>query len=734
MRSDLIKYLFCSLILFINTSNLNGQSKNLRTDTLYSNNVDSIFLYANWVFKQKNNLPESIGTYLYSGKKTELILLESSKMDIANKNARQVFASIPGVFVYDMDGAGNQINIATRGLDPHRGWEFNIRRNGVITNSDLYAYPASHFSMPLESIEKIELTRGTGAIQYGSQFGGMLNYISKKWDTTKKIKFQNINTIGSYNMLSNYSAISGNNKKWHYYISMYFKKRDGFRDIEHTDAHYENISFQYDVSSKMNLQIDWARSEYVYRMPGPLTTLMYLQNPQQASRKRNYFNPKIHIPSLKLNWDIGQSTKIALISSAVLGERNSVLFDKASTISDTINLATNNFNPRQVDIDIFNSYTNEFRLYHQYGENKKNSFVGGVQLINNDLHRRQQGVGTVSTNFDLNVLNNNWGRDLHFRTINTSFFIENKISLSDKLLFIMGGRIEKGVSKFEGKIGYIHSDSIPLKINHNFPLLSFGFEYFIDKNINLYGGIAQTYRSMLMKDLIPSTQYEIVDKNIKDAKGYNAELGIRGNAGTFKWDINLFLLKISNKYGNLAFQDINGNYLTFRTNIGNSINLGLESFIESNIYIDNNYSISIFSSTALMDARYKNAFIKYGNINLNITNNKVESVPDITSRNGLTLRNLKFSTSLLWSYTSSSFADALNTAQSSLNGAIGIVPSYSLIDLNYTYHFSPKIDCQLSINNISNKIYFTKRPMFYPGPGIWPSEGRAAFITIRYSL
>ena len=84
------------------------------------------------------------------------------------KSGRQVFAKLPGVFVYDMDGAGNQINIASRGLDPHRGWEFNIRKDGIITNSDMYGYPASHYSMPLESIDRIELVRGTGSLQYGA--------------------------------------------------------------------------------------------------------------------------------------------------------------------------------------------------------------------------------------------------------------------------------------------------------------------------------------------------------------------------------------------------------------------------------------------------------------------------------------------------------------------------------------------------------------------------------------
>ncbi|MEZ4799108.1 MAG: TonB-dependent receptor plug domain-containing protein [Flavobacteriales bacterium] len=85
-----------------------------------------------------------------------------------------MFARIPGVFVYDMDGTGNQTNISTRGLDAHRGWEFNIRKDGVLTNSDMYGYPASHFNIPMEAVNRIELIRGGGANQYGAQFGGML--------------------------------------------------------------------------------------------------------------------------------------------------------------------------------------------------------------------------------------------------------------------------------------------------------------------------------------------------------------------------------------------------------------------------------------------------------------------------------------------------------------------------------------------------------------------------------
>jgi len=46
------------------------------------------------------------------------------------------------------------------------------------------------------------------------------------------------------------------------------------------------------------------------------------------------------------------------------------MYDKPATIADTINPLTLDYNPRQVDIDRFNSYTNELRILQQYRTGK----------------------------------------------------------------------------------------------------------------------------------------------------------------------------------------------------------------------------------------------------------------------------------------------------------------------------------------------------------------------------
>ena len=724
-----LQLMFCATVVLA--------QQDMRKDTLIKmKSLDSLIFYSYLYQNILKQLPAEQGTYIFSGKKTEVISLANTAADITNKTGRQVFAKIPGVFVYDMDGSGNQINIAARGLDPHRGWEFNIRKDGVLTNSDMYGYPASHYSMPLESIDRIELVRGTGSLQYGAQFGGMLNYVSKQGDTSRPIGFESISTVGSFNLLSTYNAIGGKLGKFRYYAYVQKKSRDGYRKSEHTESEAESVMLSYEPDKRFSIRLEWSRSKYVYQVPGPLTDSMFYADPRQATRSRNYFSPDINVPSVILNWQLAAKTKLQVTTSAVLGKRNSVLIDKTANIADTIVAATLQYNNRQVDIDRFNSYTTELRLLQLYRTGKQtSSFAAGVQYMNNDLHRTQLGKGTTGSDYDLTLVDPVWGRDMHFKTKNIALFAENKFQLLNNLSVNFGARVEMGKTDMSGKIVYYPDNQVPVSIEHHFPLLGVNISYKPGKYAELYGGWSQSYRPMLFKDLIPASVYEKIDPAIKDSKGYNAEFGIRGSRKFLRWDINGFLLQYDNRFGTLAQTDNAGNFYTYRTNIGNSFTKGAEIFIQGDWMPGKKINLSIFTSTAFVHARYTKAIVKSGNANINIQGNKVESAPDLITRNGVTLRVHKISFSALYSYTAETFADALNTMQPpKATGAVGLVPSYGLLDMNVAFRFSKNLELKMTINNCTNKQYFTKRPLFYPGPGVWSSDGRNVSITLAVRL
>ncbi|WP_304234281.1 carboxypeptidase-like regulatory domain-containing protein [Jiulongibacter sediminis] len=672
--------------------------------------------------------------YLIRGKKTEAIDLKHIDADISQKNARQIFARIPGIFVYDMDGSGNQVNISSRGLDPHRSWEFNVRLDGSITNSDMYGYPASHFSMSMESVERIEMIHGTGALQYGAQFGGMLNYISKKGDSTRKIGFESINSIGSFGLKSTYSAIGGKVGKLQYYA--YFSKRvsDGFRDDGSSDYESEYLNLEYAPSSRVKLEGGVARSVYTYGIPGPLTETQYLNNPRQSTRTRNFYSPDIFIPSFKVNVNLKNGGLLKWQTSAVLGERKSVQFTGISGVPD-IQGDDGRWPARQVDIDNYHSYTSEFLYRQSYDFFGKGAQVNtGVRLIKNNLHRRQKGVSAIDFDAVYEVTQAGFGRDLNYYTDNVAVFAEQSVNLSEKLTLNTGLRVEKGLTQMRGRIRDYAENEVPNDISHYFPLLGVSFEYHINERSRFYGGWSQSYRPVIFADIIPANPYEKSDKNLSDAHGHTSELGFNGKSvdGKFRFSGNLFEMLYRNRMGKQVIQQ-NGETFVYRTNIGNSITYGLETYASFGTRFFRETNLSLFNSTSLMRGVYLNGQVTDGTRNVSIDGNLLQTVPQVISRSGVTLTGGKWSSTLLYSFTSSFYSDPLNT-EFVENGTVGLVPSNAIIDWNSSIQFNKTLGARLSVNNVFDTSYFTKRPSGYPGPGIWPSDGRSVVLTLSVNL
>ncbi|TLV03930.1 TonB-dependent receptor family protein [Dyadobacter luticola] len=730
---------FCTLIFSAHFSVFAQTDKKKDYDKVFDLNEITVGERKNVIHTER--LPDVHNTYITAGKKSEVIQLDGVNGNIAEKTGRQIFAKIPGVFVYDMDGSGNQVNISTRGLDPHRSWEYNIRQNGVITNSDMYGYPASHYSPAMESIQRVELVRGTSSLQYGAQFGGMINYVTKTPDTTKAITFETINTAGSFGLFSSYNAIGGKVGKLTY--SAYYQRRhsDGYRKNAKSDAQSQFVSLSYEFSKSLQIKAELGRSEYVYQIPGPLTDAMFQADPRQSTRSRNYFNPDIYVPSIVIDWKINPNTQLKLTSSGVYGARNSVMFDAFANVPDTISRVTNAFRARQVDVDNFKSFTTELRLLHQYDVlGFRNVVSGGIQLMHNNLRRRQLGKGTTGSDFDLTVTDPAFGRDMYMKTNNVALFIENLIFITPRLTVSPGFRIEKGSTDMTGKISYYDPTDLPNTIKHSFPLFGISSQHRIDETSRVYAGFSRAYRPVVFKDIIPGSVLERVDKNLKDAYGYNLEAGISGNIReVLKYDIGLFQVMINHRMGTVAMKDDDGTAYLYRTTTGDSKTRGVEAYIEYSLFKSYEQSVpatelSVFTSTSYFDAKYVRGSAVLNGENKDVAGNRVEGVPTWISRNGLQFLYRKLSVTAQYSYVSSNFANPINTVEPSANGTTGKVPGYGLLDLNATLRLGKSYTLRAGVNNIADKQYFTKRPTMYPGAGVWSSDGRSFNVSFGIKI
>lgn len=189
-----------------------------------------------------------------------------------------------------------------------------------------------------------------------------------------------------------------------------------------------------------------------------------------------------------------------------------------------------------------------------------------------------------------------------------------------------------------------------------------------------------------------------------------------------------------NRLGTVVLQDNAGQSYTYKTNVGNSVTNGVEFFMQYKFPLATNLFAGLFTSTSYMNARYISGQVSNGTANKSILGNKVEAVPDWITRNGFDLLYKGFTCTILYNYTGSSYSDALNTATPPASGARGFTPGYSVWGFNDTFKTNSIFTIRAGINNIFNKQYFTKRPTFYPGPGIWPSDGRNVYATVSLKI
>ena len=689
-------------------------------------------------------LPEIVGTQINAGKKNSLIVMDNVQGNVVTNTMRQVVAKVPGIQIWESDPSGIQIGIGARGLSPNRSWEFNVRQNGYDISSDPFGYPEAYYTPQLNSVQRIQVVRGAGSLQYGPQFGGMVNFILRDGsELNKPFQFETQQTAGSFGLFNTYNAIGGETSKVHYYAFWDKRTGDGSRPNSGFDVNTGFGSFTWKVNNKLKIGAEYTHFKYTAQQPGGLTDTQFNKDHLQSVRSRNWFNVRWDMLALTANYDINENSRINAKVFGMSGDRNSIGFMQTPNINDTFNTSTLQFNNRRVDIDRYRNAGAEFRYINEYKiGNIKNTVAAGVRYFYGATTRLQNGRGDTGNDYNLNTLTP-FATDLQFTTANTALFAENIIHVGEKFILIPGVRYENISNAAEGRINF-NSNGTENKISNqnrsrSFVLLGVGAEYHIGQT-ELYANWSQAYRPVLFSDLTANPFTEEIDQNLKDAKGYNADLGWRGSVKEYLFfDVSAFYLQYNNRIGVLAQQRTDGTFYNFRTNVGNSTSKGAELLVEFSpikAFVKKSTfgNITLFASLAFIDARYGDFRIvtRSGTALTETTlkDKRVENAPQRIFRTGITYAYKKLTATVQYNYTSDAFSDANNTVSPAATGVNGLIPSYQIVDIAATYKFNERFFIRGGLNNLFNEKYFTRRSGGYPGPGILSADPRNFFLTL----
>ena len=687
---------------------------------------------------------------LFSGKKNEVIRMANINANFTTNNAREVFSKVPGVSVWENEGSGIQINVGVRGLSPNRSWELNTRQNGYDISSDIFGYPEAYYNPPLEAVESIQLVRGGASLQFGSQFGGMLNYVLKR-ETEKPFSFETQNTLGSYGLMSSYNAIGGTKNKFSYYVYNHFRTGNGWRENSNYEVRNSHAFVAYQFSANTKLSLEYTNMDYEMQQAGGLTDAKFKDNPRQSLRARNWFGTPWNVAALVLDTKLSSNLTLNTKLFGLIGERNSVGFTATPNTPDAISLTTTDYANRQVDRDFYINIGVETRSIYTYKLGKQNQNLAfGARLYRANTTRKQAKNGTTASNFDLEI-DGRFSRTLDLETDNIALFAENQFKVNNHLSITPGIRYENIKSSMAGRLGIKDGKDdnvIPESLGRNKLLMGIGVEYKLHKT-NFYANFSQAFRPVLFSDITPPTTNDVIDPDLKDADGFNADFGYRGNLlGWINFDVGCFYLNYNNKIGLIQkiVNDPTPRTYQFRTNLGTAIHKGIESFVDLNISkaLKVNQQIGdlqLFTTMSFIDARYEDYKVTKSSETVpnlltesNLKGNRVENAPRYIHNFGITWSFRNFSSTIQNRRTGLVYTDANNTEIPLPTGVNGKLDGYSVYDLSMEYRFLQKFTVRGGVNNLSNTIYATRRAGGYPGPGILPNDARTFFISVGVKL
>lgn len=698
--------------------------------------------------------PAISGVTLLSAKTINVIDLEKVLANQANNNARELFKTVPGLNIWENDNSGIQLNIGGRGLNPNRTSNFNTRQNGYDISADALGYPETYYTPPAQSLQRIEVLRGAASLQFGTQFGGMLNFVMKQGAKDKAFEFVTENTYGGFNFFNTFNSIGGTvaKKKLNYYAFYQYKRGDGWRPNANFEVHNAYAQLEYRPNKKLSIRAEQTIMQYVAQQPGGLTDTEFEQNARQSKRERNWFRVNWNLSALTIDYKISSLTQLNIRNFALFASRQSLGNLEAINRPDY-------GEARDLIKGRYMNFGNETRLVHRYKFLKNiSALVTGVRIYKG-YTEQQQGYSNSDTTGTLNdfmfsaapkgILKS----DYAFPSFNFAAFAENYFAITDKFSVTPGIRFEYIQTEASGyyqdlvvvpsSTGWdtIRNEAIDESRSNSRTvfLTGIGLSYKLSRNVELYGNFSQNYRGINFNDMRIANPNQEVDPNLKDEFGFNADLGFRGSyKGLFNFNATIFYLSYNRRIGNIQSERPNKDNpliiepYTLRTNVGNARVIGTEFFVEADfwkLFSKNKktlFSLNVFTNFSILDGRYTKTENTFA------SGKQLEFVAPIILRTGISFGYKTFKLSYQYSYTSQHYSDATN-AEWVPNAVVGVIPSYSVMDLAASYQWK-WFTLQAGINNLTNEIYFTRRAASYPGPGILPADGLSFYVTLRFKV
>jgi len=645
------------------------------------------------------------GTKIFAGKRATVIDLDALPKVQAN-NYRQALALTPGLLF--SEETTPLVSLGYRGIgEPHRMQFLQVLKDGIPIHADPFGYPEAYYTPPLDVVDRIEFIRGGGALMYGPQPGGALNYVTYMPQRDSAFSFRTQNIVGTDDLFSSYTAVDGTIGSLGYLGYFNHRESNGFREANsdyRLDGGHFKLAWDIDANTRLIFAFDGYEEEH--GEPGGLTASDFAKNPDKTTRFNDQFRLKRYAGSLELQHTIQPGTELSIKTWGGYYQRWSKRQRGGGfgTLPTGAAAQTNSIENQE-----FYTFGIEPRVRHDWEAwGNTHTLAAGMQFYYLNSPRHDQ------RGFEPDAYNGITTLDSQRQTIYGSLFVENKFTFG-KLSITPGFRMEMIKQSVNSQIFRPDTGALDSEANRSEfetqPLFGLGISYDLGSDTELYANVSQSYRTTIFTEsIVAETGTTTTDTG--PGLGWSYELGYRGTPRSWiNYDTSFFLIDLDNRFG------LNGTVLR---SVGRSINYGWDGALQLDVigladqingtrHAETLGSLSLYANATLLEAKL------YGGPNDGVT---PQYAPDFIVRTGLiyNLKN-KVKLSFLGTFVDDHFADDAETANR-------FIPGYMTWDLTAEVKVTKNFTAMAGLNNVFDESYYSR----VRTDGIDPGYGRNFYV------
>jgi Fe(3+) dicitrate transport protein len=653
---------------------------------------------------------ENQGTKIFSGKKNTVTDLKQIPQ-LQTNNYRLATSQTPGLLISEVPNE-SLAAITYRGLgNPHESYNLLLLQDGLPVAADMYGYPAHYFSPALPMMEKVQFIRGGGALLYGPQPAGVLNYMSYPLLKDQQLHGRVSLTGGSYNLLATNNAVYGSHGNNAYGVE-YFRRQGDGPQRTNSDFYADYVQLRNHTFLENNLfkvafngyNSDHGETGGFSREAG--TDLNPFGRDQKKASKEH---DRLKVSRAQLaggvesRLDDSSLLHINLWANAYRRYSKRQSMGTAPSFGGLANGATN-----QIVTQDYYGYNGEIRYLKNYKAlGEEHTFSAGY-LNYNLISPLVQELGQAP---DAN--SGDVQRRLERITRTNSLFMENRFT-AGRLMITPGVRIENIQQTIDERV----SPNAPLRDADetvNVPLLGLGLAYHITDESQFYGNISESYKPVSFAEAVPLNSSTTISEDIKPSEVITYELGYRGQASFLNWDISAFLIRYENKFGEVG----TGAGINYQ-NTGAGTHKGFDlagEFKLSEIFLNLRQwgNFNFYTNFALLDAHYTRG---------EFTDKTPMYAPKTITRAGIIYnRENLLKLALMGVVVGEHYGNDNNTEDFK-------IPSYTVFDLTTDWNLTSQWMLSAGINNLLDRQYYSR----VRAEGIQWAMGRNFYAGLNYKF